>query len=744
MVQSELKKQFSHMNNMQQQAVFCTEGPLLILAGAGSGKTTVLVNRIAYILQSELCKPWQILAITFTNKAAGELKERICNAVPEGGSDIWAATFHSTCARILRRYGDRIGFTSHFTVYGTDDQKKLVKDILKQLNYDEKMLPVKRVLNEISKAKDEMLTPQEMLKRAGYDNLKQSVAKVYEIYQSRLKTADAMDFDDMLCKTVELFQNCPDILEFYQNQFKYIMVDEYQDTNKVQYKFVSMLAAKYGNICVVGDDDQSIYKFRGATIENILSFENTFKGAKMIRLEQNYRSTQNILNAANGVISNNTMRKGKTLWTENAVGDKIEVHTSDSERDEAQFIAKTILDGVADGRKFSDFAILYRMNAQSNSIEQALSRSGIPHRVIGGRRFYDREEIRDMVAYLQVINNPHDDVRLGRIINVPKRGIGATTLEKASEIAAGLGESIYSVIKDADVYPQLSRAATKLKSFVALIDGLMEAEQSGDYSLAELYNLILEHTDYEKYLKTEKDNPDVRIENIEELSSNIIKFEEDYAEEASLSNFLEEISLQTDIDNYDAEADSSVMMTLHSAKGLEFPVVFIAGLEEGVFPSIATMMNPDELNEERRLAYVGITRAKEKLYITKAKSRMLMGHTSYNKVSRFVNEIPPELLNYTGEKKTFASTNGFSASSSHISIGAGSKFTPNKSFNTFTNPAVKSGTVYKKGDCVFHKVFGKGMIMKTEKMGNDTMLEVAFDKAGTKTLMANFSKMEKI
>lgn len=744
MVQSELKKQFSHMNNMQQQAVFCTEGPLLILAGAGSGKTTVLVNRIAYILQSELCKPWQILAITFTNKAAGELKERICNAVPEGGSDIWAATFHSTCARILRRYGDRIGFTSHFTVYGTDDQKKLVKDILKQLNYDEKMLPVKRVLNEISKAKDEMLTPQEMLKRAGYDNLKQSVAKVYEIYQSRLKTADAMDFDDMLCKTVELFQNCPDILEFYQNQFKYIMVDEYQDTNKVQYKFVSMLAAKYGNICVVGDDDQSIYKFRGATIENILSFENTFKGAKMIRLEQNYRSTQNILNAANGVISNNTMRKGKTLWTENAVGDKIEVHTSDSERDEAQFIAKTILDGVADGRKFSDFAILYRMNAQSNSIEQALSRSGIPHRVIGGRRFYDREEIRDMVAYLQVINNPHDDVRLGRIINVPKRGIGATTLEKASEIAAGLGESIYSVIKDADVYPQLSRAATKLKSFVALIDGLMEAEQSGDYSLAELYNLILEHTDYEKYLKTEKDNPDVRIENIEELSSNIIKFEEDYAEEASLSNFLEEISLQTDIDNYDAEADSSVMMTLHSAKGLEFPVVFIAGLEEGVFPSIATMMNPDELNEERRLAYVGITRAKEKLYITKAKSRMLMGHTSYNKVSRFVNEIPPELLNYTGEKRTFASTNGFSASSSHISIGAGSKFTPNKSFNTFTKPAVKSGTVYKKGDCVFHKVFGKGMIMKTEKMGNDTMLEVAFDKAGTKTLMANFSKMEKI
>ena len=752
MVQSELKKQFSHMNNMQQQAVFCTEGPLLILAGAGSGKTTVLVNRIAYILQSELCKPWQILAITFTNKAAGELKERICNAVPEGGSDIWAATFHSTCARILRRYGDRIGFTSHFTVYGTDDQKKLVKDILKQLNYDEKMLPVKRVLNEISKAKDKMLTPQEMLKRAGYDNLKQSVAKVYEIYQSRLKTADAMDFDDMLCKTVELFQKCPDILEFYQNQFKYIMVDEYQDTNKVQYKFVSMLAAKYGNICVVGDDDQSIYKFRGATIENILSFENTFKGAKMIRLEQNYRSTQNILNAANGVISNNTMRKGKTLWTENAVGDKIEVHTSDSERDEAQFIAKTILDGVADGRKFSDFAILYRMNAQSNSIEQALSRSGIPHRVIGGRRFYDREEIRDMVAYLQVINNPHDDVRLGRIINVPKRGIGATTLEKASEIAAGLGESIYSVIKDADVYPQLSRAATKLKSFVALIDGLMEAEQSGDYSLAELYNLILEHTDYEKYLKTEKDNPDVRIENIEELSSNIIKFEEDYAEEASLSNFLEEISLQTDIDNYDAEADSSVMMTLHSAKGLEFPVVFIAGLEEGVFPSIATMMNPDELNEERRLAYVGITRAQSELTMTCARRRMVRGETQYNKVSRFVREIPRELVNL-GRQNEFGISerrsrltmeDGFGSAFSSVSEKK-STFSGNTSFIPRQFTVTKADTLdYTVGDIVRHVKFGVGEVTDIVDGKKDYEVTVNFDQAGVKKMFASFAKLKKV
>ena len=748
MTQSEIQNKFSHMNSMQQQAVFATEGPILILAGAGSGKTTVLVNRIAYILQSQLCKPWQILAITFTNKAAGELKERICNAVPEGGADIWAATFHSTCARILRRYGDRIGFTSHFTVYGTDDQKKLIKDIMKQLNYDEKILPVKSVIAEISKAKDDMKTPEEMLKEANFDSRKASIAKVYELYQARMKNADAMDFDDMLSNTVVLFEKCPEILEYYQNQFKYIMVDEYQDTNKVQYKFVSMLAEKYGNICVVGDDDQSIYKFRGATIENILSFENTFKGAKIIRLEQNYRSTQNILNAANEVISNNTTRKGKTLWTENAVGDKIEVHSAETERDEASFIAQKILDGVSAGRKFSDFAILYRMNAQSNTIEQTLSRSGIPHRVIGGHRFYDREEIRDMVAYLQVINNPHDDVRLSRIINVPKRGIGATTVSNAAEIAAGLGESIYTVIKDAENYPKLSRSAAKLKEFVKLIDGLIEAADSEDYSLAELYNLVLEHTNYRSYLKTEKENPDVRIENIEELSSNIIKFEEDYDDEdATLTAFLEEISLLTDIDNYDAETDTCVMMTLHSAKGLEFPVVFIAGMEEGIFPSIATMMNPDELNEERRLAYVGITRAKEKLYLTKTNSRMLFGSTSYNKISRFVNEIPDKLVNFTGGKKKFATAGSSFSGAGATSVSVGSSTKPSYSANSFggyKKPAVKSGVVYNVGDSVLHKVFGKGMIMKAEKMGNDTMLEIAFDKAGTKTLMANFCKMEKI
>ncbi|MBQ1354071.1 MAG: UvrD-helicase domain-containing protein, partial [Ruminococcus sp.] len=660
-MQNDLKQQFSFMNQMQQQAVFATEGPLLILAGAGSGKTTVLVNRISYILRSGLCKPWNILAITFTNKAAGELKERICNTVPEGGADIWAATFHSTCARILRRYGDRLGYSSHFTVYATDDQKRLVKEIMKQLQIDEKQLPVRSVLSDISKAKDKMLTPQQMKKDAEYDSRKVFVAKIYEIYQSRLKTADAMDFDDLLCKAVELFEQEPEILGFYQNQFKYIMVDEYQDTNKVQYRFVSMLAQKYGNICVVGDDDQSIYKFRGATIENILSFEKTFSGARVIRLEQNYRSTQNILDAANGVISNNTIRKGKTLWTENPKGEKINIHTCDSERDEAAFVTKTIMDGVANGRKYSDFAILYRTNAQSNAIEQSLSRSGIPHRIIGGHRFYDREEIRDMVAYLQVINNPHDDIRLSRIINVPKRSIGARTVAVAAEIASGLGESIYTVIKDADAYPQLSRAASKLREFVRLIDGLIEAEASGDYSLAELYNLIIEHTGYENYLRAEKENADVRIENIEELSSNIIKFEEDYGDEADLSNFLEEISLMTDIDNYDADADTCVMMTLHSAKGLEFPVVFITGMEDGLFPSNASISNPEEINEERRLAYVGITRAKEKLYLTKTKYRMLFGSTTYNKDSRFLGEIPSELVERTGEGRLRTSS-AFSSS----------------------------------------------------------------------------------
>lgn len=733
---TEIQRSFSSMNDMQQKAVFHTEGPLLILAGAGSGKTTVLVNRIAYILKMQLCQPWQILAITFTNKAAGELKDRIAAVVDYGAGDIWASTFHSTCARILRRYGDRIGYSNHFTVYDTDDSRRLMKDILKSLNVDEKILPARTVLSEISRAKDKMKKPSELKDENTYNSRLNTIAEAYEIYQQRLKTSDAMDFDDLLCNTVLLFEQCPDILEIYQKQFRYIMVDEYQDTNKVQYRFVSMLAKKHNNICVVGDDDQSIYKFRGATIENILSFENEFNGAAVIRLEQNYRSTSTILEAANEVIKNNIERKGKTLWTQNPKGEKITVHTAFSEREEAMYIANTILDGVANGRRFSDYAVLYRMNAQSNAIEYALSRSGVPHRVIGGHRFYDREEIKDMTSYLSVINNPNDDVRLRRIINKPKRAIGETTVSKAMDIASSLGESLYSVVKHASDYPDLSRSASKLMSFSSLIDGLIEASTSGDYSLAELYQLILEHTDYEAYLKAEKDDHDSRIENIEELKSNIIKFEEDYGEEASLSDFLEEISLMTDIDNYDADADTVVMMTLHSAKGLEFPVVFIPGMEDGVFPSMSTIMAPGEMSEERRLAYVGITRAKEKLYLVKTRDRMLFGHTTRNRESRFVTEIPLTLVEKTGEQQRALSGQSFEQPTNM-------KFDP---FAKKKSPTVsqRAVTEYNIGDMVMHKVFGKGMVISAEPMGNDKMLEVAFDTVGTKTLMQNFCKMEKI
>ena len=729
----EIKAQFSTLNNMQQQAIFQTEGPVLILAGAGSGKTTVLVNRIAYIIRAGLAQPWQILAITFTNKAAGELKERIEAVGGEGADEVWAATFHSTCARILRRYGDRLGFTSHFTIYDTDDSRRLMKEILKQLNIDEKFLSHKTVLNEISKYKDRMKEPKDVKTAASYDSRLKYIAQAYELYQQRLLTSDAMDFDDLICYTIKLFELNHDVLEYYQRRFKYIMVDEYQDTNKSQYRLISLLSQARNNLCVVGDDDQSIYRFRGATIENILSFENEFKGAVVIRLEQNYRSTGTILDAANNVIKNNEERKGKTLWTENPKGDLITVHTASSEREEALFIARTILDGVSKGRSFSDYAILYRMNAQSNAVEQALSRSGIPHRVIGGHRFYDREEIKDMTSYLQVVNNPHDDIRLRRIINKPKRAIGEATMTKVAEIAAGIGESVYSVIRHATDYPTLSRAAVKLESFAKLIEGFVEAAESGDYSIAELYNLILEHTDYKNYLIAEKDDYEQRIENIDELSSNIIKFQEDYGDDATLGAFLEEISLMTDIDNYDAETDSVVMMTLHSAKGLEFPVVFIPGMEDGVFPSMATIMEPGELNEERRLAYVGITRAKEKLYLIKTRERMLFGSTTHNRESRFVTEIPSSLIDRTGNENPYANR----VTGSHPQQQM--QFNPFMKKKPVTAPTANH---YKVGNTVFHKAFGKGLVLNATPMGNDTMLEIAFDKVGTKTLMANFAKME--
>lgn len=776
-----IENDFKRMNQMQRQAVFCTEGPLLILAGAGSGKTTVLVNRIANLIkygsaynservpfefsdeeieELEACadkktkisdelqkklavnavRPWQILAITFTNKAAGELKERIAARIEDGGENIWASTFHSTCARILRRYGDRIGYTNSFTVYDTADQKRLIKDCLKSLGMDEKILPHRAVLSEISKAKDKLMTPQDFLKAAQSDSRLISMAKAYALYQDRLKSSDAMDFDDLLCKTVELFEKEPSVLEYYQNLFKYIMVDEYQDTNRVQYKFISMLADKNKNICVVGDDDQSIYKFRGATIENILSFEKTYKGAVVIRLEQNYRSTKNILNGANEVIKNNKTRKGKTLWTENDTGEKITIHSALNERDEAKYIADTILEQVDKGRKFSDFAVLYRMNAQSNAIEQYFSRSGIPHRLIGGHRFYDREEIKDMTSYLQVINNPSDDVRIRRIINKPKRKIGETTVANAAEIAAALGESIYEVIHKADEYDKLKRAAASLKEFCRLIDGLIEFSEDDDHSIEDLYKEILAKTNYIQALKTEKeDNAETKIENINELASNIINYENEMADEASLSGFLEDIALISDIDNYDADADSVVLMTLHSAKGLEFPVVFIPGMENNIFPGMQSMIYEEEMQEERRLAYVGITRAKEKLYIVHADERMLFGSTVRNSLSTFATELPTDIIERTGSKREFKAPVQNTAAAKKIGDG----FAAHTFAKAAKKPQAVNKEMFKVGDTVKHKAFGTGLVVSSVPMGNDNLLEIAFDKVGTKKLMANFAPLEK-
>lgn len=777
-----LEKEFSRMNKVQKTAVFQTEGPVLILAGAGSGKTTVLVNRIANLIefgsaynsdcipnsftqqdivelesyvggQTEKLdpylknmlavnpvKPWNILAITFTNKAAGELKERISARVSNGGNDIWASTFHSTCARILRRFGDRLGYTSKFTVYDSDDQKRLMKDCLKQLNIDEKILPLKSVLGEISRAKDAMRLPDEYAKDAGYDNRKIQISRAYALYQERLKTSDAMDFDDLLCNTVLLFEKNADVLEYYQDKFRYIMVDEYQDTNQVQYKFVSMLAQKYNNICVVGDDDQSIYKFRGATIENILSFENTFENSVVIRLEQNYRSTKTILDAANSVIKNNKERKGKTLWTENEDGNRINLHTVSSEREEANFIADTILEGVSKGRKYSDYAVLYRMNAQSNSIEQVLARSGIPHRIIGGYRFYDREHIKDMTAYLQVVNNPNDNIRLRRIINKPKRAIGETTVNKAAEIAAALGQSIFEVISRAEEYDALRKSAGKLKEFVGMINSFAEMEEDDSVSLSELYTNIVDTIKYRDFLKKEKEDYEQRYEDIEELKSNIVKYEEDDPDNASLYGFLEEISLITDIDNYDEDADCSVLMTLHSAKGLEFPVVFIPGMEDGIFPGVQAIYNEADMQEERRLAYVGITRAREELYLIKSKSRMLFGNTNHNRPSCFLTEIPLELLNETERVRVIErSEYADSAKPKERLLSSAKAFT-----SAAPKPKSAADVSYAVGDSVSHKAFGQGMIVSAQKMGNDTLLEIAFDKVGTKKLMANFAKLDKI
>ena len=772
-----IERDFKNLNDMQKKAVLSTEGPLLVLAGAGSGKTTVLVNRIAnlikygkayyseecwdepsasdiammkayadgiiddtsgfeHLLKVDAARPWEILAITFTNKAAGELKERLEKMLGEQALDIWASTFHSSCVRILRRNADYIGYTSNFTIYDTDDSKRVIKDCIKQLGFSESNIQPKTVLGEISRAKDYLISPSEYIKENYLDFRKRNIGSVYEAYQSRLKAADAMDFDDIIVNTVRLLQNNSEVLEYYQRKFKYIMVDEYQDTNHAQYLLTSLLAGGYKNICVVGDDDQSIYKFRGATIENILSFENQYRNAKVIRLEQNYRSTQNILDAANKIISNNENRKGKNLWTDNGKGDLIVYHSAESDRDEGFFVADKVLDGLRSGMKYSDFAVLYRMNSQSNLVEQSFVRMGIPYRLIGGHKFYDRKEIKDALAYLSVIVNPNDSVRLQRIINVPKRGIGDTSVAAAQQIADGLGVGLFEVIKTADQFPRLSRSAKKMTEFAMMIEDFIE--ESDSIELSELLKRVLNVSGYTASLSLEPETKEDRLANLDELANNLQRFS-DENEEATLNDFLQEVALMTDIDNYNAGADTVVMMTIHSAKGLEFPVVFLVGMEESIFPSdMSSMAGAAEIEEERRLAYVGVTRAKKKLYLTRARTRMLFGQTRFNQPSRFLKEIPESLLERSGGEIV----RSFSSSST---AGASKSAAPSRGFTaapTHSAPA-KTSQTFSIGDTVIHKAYGEGVVLSAKPMGNDTLLEIAFANAGTKKIMANYAKVEK-
>ena len=767
------------MNDRQRRAIFQTEGPVLVLAGAGSGKTTVLVNRIANLIkfgsayQSDTVygtvekedienlrayldgdafayapierlmrvnapRPWEILAITFTNKAARELKERLEAFLGADAQDIWAATFHAACARILRRDGARIGFSSHFTIYDTDDSKKAMKECQRALNIDDRLISHKLALHEISNAKDCLITPEEYEQSAGADFAKQKIAQLYRAYQDSLKKADAMDFDDIIVNTVYLLEQNPDLLEYYQHRFKYIMVDEYQDTNHAQYRLVSLLAAAHQNLCVVGDDDQSIYKFRGATIENILSFESQFKNAVVVRLEQNYRSTQNILDAANAVIAHNTQRKGKNLWTDHGSGEKIVVSTSYDEQTEARFIADTVLNGVAKGGKYNDYAVLYRMNAQSNSVENAFVRLGVPYAIFGGLKFYDRKEIRDALAYLTVLNNPADDIRLRRIINEPKRGIGDTTVERAADIANQLGVSLFDVIKSASDYPALSRAAGKLTEFAAMMEDCMAKGE--ECSLREMFDHCMKVSGYVDSLSLDPATFADRLANIKELSGNLERYAEEN-DEATLSGFLEEVALMTDIDNLNEQADRVVMMTMHAAKGLEFNTVFLIGMEEGVFPGMQAVYNPSEIEEERRLAYVGITRAKQQLFLTKARSRSLYGSTTFNRPSRFLEEIPDELIKEVGLSQRPKPAAGGYVPKTASPYSAAKKpvakpFVP--------KPSAPAMIDFSAGDTVEHGTFGRGVVLSVKKMGNDALLEIAFETTGTKKLMAKFAKLKKI
>ena len=762
--------EFAKLNEMQRQAVMTTEGPLLLLAGAGSGKTTVLINRVANLMRfgkasdcdlipdfvteedvaflesleapiSEgdraradfLCAvepvaPWSILAITFTNKAAGELKERLEAMLGPESQNVWAMTFHSACCRILRRDADRLGYTSHFTIYDTADSERIMKDIIKNMGLDDKTFPAKYVLAIISKEKDHMTTPGDLMDRAmdNGDFRMQKIAQCYEKYQQTLKDNDAVDFDDIILLTVRLLQENDAIRTFYQRKFKYVLVDEYQDTNHLQYLLTSLLAGGYENICVVGDDDQSIYRFRGATIENILDFEKQYRGARVIRLEQNYRSTQSILNAANAVISHNLGRKGKRLWTANGSGDPILVYEASDERAEANFVASRILTASKTGG-FGDHAILYRTNAQSNALEYAFKFNAIPYRIIGGTRFFDRAEIKDMLAYLVVIHNRADDLRLKRIINNPPRGIGAKTVETAERLAQADGKALYDVVSDPYSYGPLEKSANKLMQFVIMLEDLASLLDSG-MSLPEFYDEVMRRTGYADALeeKPTEENK-TRLENVKELRSSILSYCEN-ADEPTLAGFLEEIALYTDIEQYNDAEDAVVMMTMHSAKGLEFPHVYLVGFEDGLFPGMRAIGDRDEMEEERRLCYVAITRAKQSLTITHARQRMLYGRTSAAMASRFLREIPEELTLKKG---------GYQRANTWQSSGYERSYQPAKKVEYYT-PKTSSSPVpdYAKGDMVEHTAFGRGLVLSVLKMSGDALLEIAFDRVGTKKLMA--------
>jgi len=732
---------YDTLNDMQKSAVFYTEGPLLLLAGAGSGKTRVLTHRIAYLIEEKGVNPWNIMAITFTNKAAGEMRERVDSLVGFGSESIWVSTFHSTCVRILRRYIDRLGYSNSFTIYDSDDQKTLMKDVCKRLQIDTKVYKEKALLGAISSAKDELVSPQAYELNAAGDFGKQKIAQAYKEYQKQLRSNNALDFDDLIVKTVELFQNCPDVLDYYQERFKYIMVDEYQDTNTAQFKLVSLFAEKYQNLCVVGDDDQSIYKFRGANIGNILNFEKMFADARTIKLEQNYRSTQNILNAANDVIRNNVGRKEKTLWTDNEEGDLIHFRQFLTAFDEAEYIVGDIAQNIREGNyEYKDCAILYRTNAQSRMFEEKFLMANIPYKIIGGVNFYARKEIKDLLAYLKTVDNAMDDLAVKRIINVPKRGIGATSLGKVQEYADEYDMSFYDALKDAESIATLGRSAVKIKPFVTFIQTLRSKQ---DYlSVQEILTSIIDETGYVKELEAEDtDEARARIENIDELITKVVSYESD-AEEPTLSGFLEEVALVADIDSLEEDSNHVVLMTLHSAKGLEFPNVYLAGMEDGIFPSYMTITSDDplEIEEERRLCYVGITRAKQRLTLTSAKSRMIRGETQYNKVSRFIREIPRELVAVGGQVKDKVEDIPKPTNYAQAKTAFKTKIFDPRQFQVKKADALDYGI----GDQVKHIKFGVGTVEGIVEGGKDYEVTVNFEKAGVKKMFAAFAKLKKV